>query len=97
MSQTELESKMHFYCCALLALKLAGKYHAVHSPMAKIIFLTRWLCNASNKRLFPREVETEITWLRKKICAGGPFMNIEQLLLTIYAQARKLNNAPAYE
>lgn len=97
MNQTELKGKVHFYCCALLALRFAEKYQAVSSPTAKIVFLMRWLSNSSNKRLFPRETEPEIAWLQKKIRAGGPFMNVEQLLLNVYEQARCLSGTTAYD
>ncbi len=53
MSQAELEDKVHFYYCALLALKFAEKYQAVRSPTAQRVFLMRWLAKASSKRLFP--------------------------------------------
>lgn len=95
MRQTELDGKVHFYCCALLALRFAGKYQAVRSPMAQTIFLTRWLSNASSKRLFPRDVEQEIVWLRQRLRHGGPLMNSEQLLLTVYEQAHRLRVTPA--
>ena len=95
MSQAEFEDKVHFYYCALLALKFAEKYQAVRSPAAQRVFLMRWLAKASSKRLFPREAQQEILWLRKTMHHGGPLFDIEQLLLTIYEQTRRLRVEPA--
>lgn len=91
MSPSEHECKTHFYYCALMALKLAAKYEAVHSPLAKMLFLTRWLNNARKKRVFSPVVENDIIWLRKTVIAGGPLINIEHFLQHIYQQARVLN------
>ncbi|WBV24100.1 hypothetical protein [Pantoea piersonii] len=90
MNRLDVEDKAHFYYCALVALKFAAKYQVARSPTAHIIFLSRWLRRASDRRLFSRGVEPEIVWLRQTISAGGPFMNIEQLLLTVYKQAHAL-------
>lgn len=56
----------HLAWCALIALHLARKTGSVSSPAQENIFLCKWLATAEKRRLFRRELASDIRWLLKE-------------------------------
>jgi hypothetical protein len=56
----------HLAWCGLVALYMARKNGAVTSPVEENLFLCRWLATAEKKRLFRRELASDIRWLLKE-------------------------------
>lgn len=56
----------HLAWCGLMALSIARRDGVVSSPAQENLFLCRWLATAEKKRLFRRELASDITWLLKE-------------------------------
>ncbi|MXP61342.1 DUF2913 family protein [Pantoea sp. Taur] len=56
----------HLAWCALVALNMARKAGTVNSPAQENLFLCRWLATAEKRRLFRRELASDIRWLLKE-------------------------------
>lgn len=53
----------HLAWCGLVALRMAHKDGVVSSPAQENMFLCRWLAIAEKKRLFQKELASDINWL----------------------------------
>jgi hypothetical protein len=56
----------HLAWCALVALNMARKAGTVNSAAQENLFLCRWLATAEKRRLFRRELASDIRWLLKE-------------------------------
>lgn len=56
----------HFAWCSLVALNMARIAGTVNSSAQENLFLCRWLATAEKKRLFKRELASDISWLLKE-------------------------------
>lgn len=56
----------HLAWCGLTALYLARQSGSVSSPAQENLFLCRWLATAEKKRLFRRELASDISWLLRE-------------------------------
>ncbi|MFJ5162316.1 DUF2913 family protein [Pantoea sp. NPDC088449] len=56
----------HLAWCALVALKMARQAGTVNSSAEENLFLCRWLAVAEKRRLFRRELASDIRWLLKE-------------------------------
>lgn len=53
----------HLAWCGLVALLIARRDGVVSSPAQENLFLCRWLATAEKRRLFRRELASDIKWL----------------------------------
>ncbi|MCW6034461.1 DUF2913 family protein [Pantoea sp. JK] len=56
----------HLAWCGLMALSIARRNGVIRSSAQENLFLCRWLATAEKKRLFPRELASDITWRLKE-------------------------------
>ena len=56
----------HLAWCGLIALNMARQSGGVSSPAQENLFLCRWLATAEKKRLFRKELASDIRWLLKE-------------------------------
>lgn len=56
----------HLAWCGLVALYMARRAGTVTSPAQENLFLCKWLAVAEKKRLFRRELASDIRWLLKE-------------------------------
>lgn len=56
----------HLAWCALVALNMARQAGTVNSSAEENLFLCRWLAVAEKRRLFRRELASDIRWLLKE-------------------------------
>lgn len=56
----------HLAWCGLVALRMAHRDGVVNSPAQENLFLCRWLAAAEKKRLFRKELASDIKWLLKE-------------------------------
>ncbi|MFZ4215236.1 DUF2913 family protein [Pantoea endophytica] len=56
----------HLAWCGLVALNMARQAGTVNSPAQENLFLCRWLATAEKRKLFRRELASDIRWLLKE-------------------------------
>lgn len=56
----------HLAWCGLVGLHFARRDGIVNSPAQENMFLIRWLATAERRRLFRKELATDIRWLLKE-------------------------------
>lgn len=56
----------HLAWCGLIALNMARQSGVVSSPAQENLFLCRWLATAEKRRLFRKELASDIRWLLKE-------------------------------
>lgn len=54
---------LNFTWSALVAIKMAWKDKKISSPFTEHMFIMNWLSVAQKKKLFPKNVATDIDWL----------------------------------
>lgn len=61
----------HLAWCGLVALSMARRDGIVGTPAQENLFLCRWLATAEKKRLFRKELASDIKWLLKEAREKG--------------------------
>lgn len=56
----------HLAWCALIAVKFAQQQGKAQSELEQHLFIMKWLTTAQKRRLFPKSVAEDITWLLKQ-------------------------------
>lgn len=90
MNRESLHKRVHFYYCAIVALKIIEQEKGGCSHHARNRFLLQWLAAAQRKKLFGNALVDEILWLRRHINDTGLENDSLPLLTTIYQQGRLL-------
>lgn len=90
MKKESLPQRVHFYYCAIIALRMSEKEKGIYSHHARNRFLLQWLAIAQRKKLFGSGLVEEIKWLRRHIIYSGLESDSLPVIMTIYQQGRLL-------
>lgn len=86
-----LEDRIHFYFCLLVALRLFSCKRQLTTIRQKNAFIMRWLKNAEQVASFRQRARSEIVWLRGEILRHSPDRDVEPILLMIYRTACEMS------
>lgn len=90
MQITEIDKRVHFYFCLLIALALSRNTGRFKNHRQKNLFILKWLKNSSTAGHFSDEVNHEISWLKNKILLNTPDTDPEPMLHFIYHTAQTI-------
>lgn len=79
-TESTVESLAHLAFCALIALEIARQDGLVSHPWAENLFLIRWLSAAQKRKLFPKSVAIDISWLLERGRKHGGAAKLRQQL-----------------
>ncbi len=85
-----MHSKLHFYYCAYLSLRLAAIYDKQVKPEDKTLHLIQWMNNTRRNRTFDCKCDSEIQWLHSVIKKYGMHVDVEKLVLHVYTTSVSL-------
>ncbi|EJV8770372.1 DUF2913 family protein [Salmonella enterica] len=74
----------HFAWCAQIALGIARRDKTVTTPVQEHIFLMNWLTTAQKRKIFPREIASEIDYLIRTGKQQGIIAGLKRKLTFIY-------------
>lgn len=74
----------HFAWCAQIALAIARRVKMVTTSVQEHIFLMNWLTTAQKRKLFPREIASEIDYLIRLGKQQGIIAGLKRKLTFIY-------------
>ena len=86
----DVDIRVHFYFCLLVAVSLSRKQGRVGSNRKKNAFIMNWLKRARANTTFQLAASAEITWLRSEILRHPPDLDPEPMLQLIYQTARNM-------
>ncbi|WP_312239743.1 hypothetical protein [Pantoea sp.] len=86
----DLDIRIHFYFCILVAVSLSRKQGRIASNRQKNAFIMKWLKNARHVVTFNLAADSEIEWLRGEILRHHPDRDPEPMLRLIYQTASEL-------
>lgn len=92
---SEIQEIIYFYYCFLVAIKIAGRYKDFRNEKQKRNFIYRWIESARKKRVFPKCVADDLSWLKREFKAGRDGDELELLAVNAYNLFNKvlLNDA----
>lgn len=86
----DLDIRLHFYFCILVAVALSRKRGRILSNRQKNAFIIKWLKNARRTVTFNDAVREEINWLRGEVLRHPPDRDPEPMLQLIYHTALRI-------
>lgn len=74
----------HFALCAQIALGIARHDRSVTTPVQEHIFLMNWLSTAQKKKLFSKDIASEIDYLLRIGKQAGIMANLKRKIIYMY-------------
>jgi hypothetical protein len=77
----------HFYYCILIAVKIEKRAGRFQSTLEENLFILSWVKTAQKKKLFPKDVSSELEWVLSLVTPaklnGNTLLILENVLSKI--------------